>query len=96
MIAVAEAPRGGSGRVSGTRLRILALVALRPRTGCEIARELGINKSAAHKHLQRLVRGNVLTRAPTRKWVYYRLVLRADGPLAAPPALSAPAREGER
>ena len=59
--------------ISRTRLRILLYLADRPRTLGEIARHLDINKSAVHKHLQRLVQEEYLARAPSRKWVYYSL-----------------------
>jgi DNA-binding transcriptional ArsR family regulator len=76
--AVARPSREGATRggafvvVSHTRVRILELVGLRPRTVCEIARTLDINKSAVHKHLQRLVLERALVRSEAGKWVYYK------------------------
>lgn len=84
-------------RPSPTRTRILQLAMTRPRTVCEIARRLAINKSAIHRHLQLLVAQDALLRAPHGRWVYYRLGpgaahLLEHGPAAPEPAAVAPPR----
>lgn len=60
-------------RVSVSRWRIMSALATRPHTVCELARKLEMNKSATHKHLQRLVRDGLLARLAASRWVYYRL-----------------------
>ncbi|HWG89230.1 MAG TPA: winged helix-turn-helix domain-containing protein [Candidatus Thermoplasmatota archaeon] len=77
---------GAWGALSPTRMQILRLVSSRPRGVCELARGIGINKSAVHKHLQRLVSLGLLTRTETRNWVYYRIHPSVASHLVKPPS----------
>ena len=64
--------------VSETRIEILRKLDRRPMTVSELARELGIAKSAVHEHLAKLVEAGLAERvAGERKWVYYRLTPQA-------------------
>jgi DNA-binding transcriptional ArsR family regulator len=72
-------PAGPLIKVSGTRVRIVELLRERPLGVCALARALGINKSAVHKHLQRLVEAGVLVRLAVGRWVYYRLAAGSSG-----------------
>ncbi len=100
-VAMRDVTARDLARASPTRLRVLALALERPRTLSEIARRVGINKSAVHRHLSRLVGVGALARSAAGKWVYYR-----PGPaaperaavLAAPclGAFGAPVREDAR
>ena len=66
--------------VSETRIEILRMLDRRPMTVSEIARELGIAKSAAHEHLAKLVEAELVERVEgQRKWVYYRLTPQGVG-----------------
>jgi len=66
--------------VSETRIEILRKLDTRPMTVSELARELGIAKSAVHEHLAKLVEAELVERVESeRKWVYYRLTRKAVG-----------------
>ena len=59
-------------RVSPRALSTLASLIGRPMTCAELARQMGIHRSAAHRHLRRLrARGLVERRRTHRKWIYY-------------------------
>lgn len=61
------------GSLSPTKRQIIVLLGLRPRTVSDLARALGIQKSAVHKHLQRMVVDGAIERRPSSRWVYYRV-----------------------
>jgi len=66
--------------VSETRIVILKKLDKRAMTVSELARELGLAKSAVHEHLAKLVdAGLVEKRDAGRKWVYYHLTPKARG-----------------
>jgi DNA-binding transcriptional ArsR family regulator len=66
--------------VSETRITILKKLDQRAMTVSELARELGIAKSAVHEHLAKLAEaGLVEKRDAGRKWVYYHLTPKAKG-----------------
>ncbi|WP_456474433.1 ArsR/SmtB family transcription factor [Candidatus Pyrohabitans sp.] len=66
--------------VSETRIAILRALDRRAMTVTELARELGLAKSAAHEHLAKLAdAGLVEKRDEGRKWIYYHLTPKARG-----------------
>jgi DNA-binding transcriptional ArsR family regulator len=66
--------------VSETRIAILKKLDRRAMTLSELARELGLAKSAVHEHLAKLAdAGLVEKRDAGRKWVYYHLTPKARG-----------------
>lgn len=62
---------------SDTRVQILKLLDARARTGTELGKDLGLEKSTVHQHLERLVEGGLVhRREDDRLWVYYDLAPR--------------------
>lgn len=67
---------------SDTKIEILKKLDVRRMTVSELSRELGINKSAIHKHLDRMAdTGLVVKRENTNKFVYYELTNKGTGVL---------------
>lgn len=67
---------------SDTRIEILKRLDVRCMTVSELSREFGINKSAIHKHLDRMAdTGLVVRRENTNKFVYYELTNKGTGVL---------------
>lgn len=61
-------------RVSASKVAIVQHLAQRPMTSSELAKVLGLNRSAAHRHLAALVGAGLVVRIDSgRKWVYYQL-----------------------
>ena len=66
--------------VSETRIAILKKLDERAMTVSELARELGLAKSAVHEHLAKLAEAELVEKRDSgRKWVYYHLTPKARG-----------------
>lgn len=62
-----------------TRVDLLRALLSRRKTATELARECGLDKSSAHRHLRVLESAALVTRADgDRKWVYYALTRKSE------------------
>ncbi|CAG0979164.1 MAG: ArsR family transcriptional regulator [Candidatus Methanoperedens nitroreducens] len=61
--------------ISDSRIKILKNLAKRKMTAAELTRQIGIEKNAIYKHLDKLLDAQIIRRIEndTRKWIYYEL-----------------------
>lgn len=62
--------------IASTRLQILIKLKERPYTASELSKILGLSKTAASYHLDKLTSSGLVERIERGKWVYYRITSR--------------------
>ncbi|MEM0215553.1 MAG: winged helix-turn-helix domain-containing protein [Archaeoglobaceae archaeon] len=62
--------------IASTRLQILIKLKERPYTASELSKILGLSKTAASYHLDKLASSGLVERIERGKWVYYKITNR--------------------
>ncbi len=70
-----ENKRFADAVISDSRIKILKNLAKKRMTAAELTRQIGIEKNAIYKHLDKLLDAQIVRRVENneRKWVYYEL-----------------------
>lgn len=62
--------------IASTRLQILIKLKERPYTASELSKILGLSKTTASYHLDKLTSSGLVERVERGKWVYYKITTR--------------------